>query len=641
MYEITDKEINWAEDILLPEGASFDKQRRKVIKCLTSKDIIACPGSGKTTTLLAKLLILERKLPLDNNKGICVLTHTNVAIDEIKYKIGNQNSILFHYPNNFSTIQSFVNRYLAIPAYQYFFKRDIYIIDNESYKSEFYKEFSRILRGYRENLIKKAGYSPVHSLLRLDYHEDQINIMWGDKPLEKVYSKKTKTYGILFNLKQKVLQRGILTFQEAFVLAQEYIKTFPEIKRLVSARFKYLFIDEMQDTSERQQQVIQSLFNSDKVVTQFYGDSNQAIYEGNNPNDVDNFVQSDSLSIDNSLRMSQSIANSIRTVCVTPQNLQGNEDIPNVKPTIIKFNEKSIEGVLPVFAELIDKHGLIKKGNRTFKAVGRVTYNSNSERIVIPSYYEHFKRKGKSPLYEADTFNEYINYFKSLDSKLTKDYRKAFIQCFLQLLRHLDIKHESRYFTEKSLIEYIDKKSQYGFEYIEGLMTQWILDLHSDIDIESDIRDYLQKEFLTHFEETLSNEALSNFFTTSIDVSDVQQELGTDLHKQPDYRFLSKNGDSFLINIDTIHGVKGETHTATLYLETFSYGYEFDSGKIIDYLKGIHSEPRIRQKQMLKLAYVGMSRPSHLLCIAIREDALIGHEEELIDIGWDIMNAIC
>src|SRR5699024_5057570 len=115
-------------------------------------------------------------------------------------------------------------------------------------------------------------------------------------------------------------------------------------------------------------------------------------------------------------------------------------------------------------------------------------------------------------------------------------------------------------------------------------------------------------------------------------------ELGTDLHKQPDYRFLSKNGDSFLINIDTIHGVKGETHTATLYLETFSYGYEFDSGKIIDYLKGIHSEPRIRQKQMLKLAYVGMSRPSHLLCIAIREDALIGHEEELIDIGWDIMN---
>ncbi|WP_369127725.1 UvrD-helicase domain-containing protein [Brevibacillus laterosporus] len=60
-----------------------------------SKDIQACPGSGKTTTLLAKLTILSRKLPLKSNKGICVLTHTNVAVDEIRKRLGGRADVFF------------------------------------------------------------------------------------------------------------------------------------------------------------------------------------------------------------------------------------------------------------------------------------------------------------------------------------------------------------------------------------------------------------------------------------------------------------------------------------------------------------------------------------------------------------------
>lgn len=638
MYQITDEDINWAGEILLPNGLRFDDQRRKVIKCLTSKDVIACPGSGKTTTLLAKLLILEKKLPLDNNQGICVLTHTNVAIDEIKDKIGNRNSRLFSYPNNFSTIQAFVNKYLAVPAYQYYFKKDIHIIDNEYYKNEFYKEFNRIFNGFRENIVKRAAHSPVHTLLRLDYYENKVRLMWGNKPLEQAYSEKTKTYKILSSLKNKILQRGILTFQEAFVLAQDYINTFPEIKSLMSARFKYLFIDEMQDTSFKQQQVIQNLFDSDKVVTQFYGDKNQAIYDGNSSNEVNNFVQEEPLSIDNSLRFSQSIADSIKTISVTPQELKGNGNIRGIKPTIIKFNKGNIEGVLPTFGELIDKNELVQEGNRTFKAIGRVTHNSDREKVVIPSYYKYFTRKEKSALEKAKTFNDYINYLKRLNTNLTKDYRKTFIKCFLNFLLHFNIKNDSRYFTEKSLMEFLNEKSPECIIHVEKLMTHWTLNLNSGISIESDIKKYLCNEFLSYFEVTISKETLSSFFLTGLEESGDEQEQPADFQKQSDYHFVSKNGESFPINLDTIHGVKGETHTATLYLETFHYGYEFDNGKIIDYLKRIHTEPKTRQKQMLKLAYVGMSRPSHLLCVAIREEAIKGHEVDLIGLGWDIVD---
>lgn len=80
----TDEEIKIAHDILLKGKKPFDVSRIDIIKENNSCYVQASPGSGKTTTLLAKLIILANKMPLPDGKGVCVLTHTNVAIDEIK-----------------------------------------------------------------------------------------------------------------------------------------------------------------------------------------------------------------------------------------------------------------------------------------------------------------------------------------------------------------------------------------------------------------------------------------------------------------------------------------------------------------------------------------------------------------------------
>ena len=82
--EITNEDIQYAESILLPLGKTFDDERRDFIRNLSTIDLQAVPGSGKTTALLAKLLILETKLPLHGSSGILVLSHTNAAVDEIK-----------------------------------------------------------------------------------------------------------------------------------------------------------------------------------------------------------------------------------------------------------------------------------------------------------------------------------------------------------------------------------------------------------------------------------------------------------------------------------------------------------------------------------------------------------------------------
>ena len=113
---ISDDEIRNAEKILLPNGKEFDEERKAFIRNFNTIDLQAVPGSGKTTALLAKLLILERKLPFDDGSGILVLSHTNAAIDEIKEKIQKHCPKLFSYPNFIGTIQSFVDDFLALTA---------------------------------------------------------------------------------------------------------------------------------------------------------------------------------------------------------------------------------------------------------------------------------------------------------------------------------------------------------------------------------------------------------------------------------------------------------------------------------------------------------------------------------------------
>ena len=109
MITITDNDIKYAERILLPDGLTFDQQRKDFIKNLERIDLQAVPGSGKTTVLLAKLLIIENQLPFSDGSGILVISHTNTAVDEIKDRIGSYCPKLFSYPNFVATIQSFVD----------------------------------------------------------------------------------------------------------------------------------------------------------------------------------------------------------------------------------------------------------------------------------------------------------------------------------------------------------------------------------------------------------------------------------------------------------------------------------------------------------------------------------------------------
>lgn len=111
---ISDEDVDWAIAVL--KLRDIDAPRRAFLKSLTTLDVAACPGSGKTTLVVAKLAILARKWK-SATRGICVLSHTNVAREESSHRLGNTDvgQRLLGYPHFIDTIHAFVSRFLATP----------------------------------------------------------------------------------------------------------------------------------------------------------------------------------------------------------------------------------------------------------------------------------------------------------------------------------------------------------------------------------------------------------------------------------------------------------------------------------------------------------------------------------------------
>ena len=65
--DVSDEQISEAEQLLLPPGATFGEEARNFIRNWGDIDLQAVPGSGKTTVLLAKLLILDRHIERNPN----------------------------------------------------------------------------------------------------------------------------------------------------------------------------------------------------------------------------------------------------------------------------------------------------------------------------------------------------------------------------------------------------------------------------------------------------------------------------------------------------------------------------------------------------------------------------------------------
>ncbi len=722
------EEIQSAHSILLKNKPYFEQDKIDIIECNESRDVKACPGSGKTTTLLAKLIILANRMPLPNNQGICVLTHTNVGIDEIKSKLGHKADILFKYPNHFGTIQSFVDKFLAIPALKKYCNTDVRKIDNDAankfilsefhkldkYRDKlhtflymkFYENFSLISseeissweadtgdKALKQKLIS-AGILNVKGKRVKKIYLDPKKSNWGElskliqeKNICKIVFDKKKEINNLIDiekdklisslkmdyihksisfdsfsfsfqcesgrsfvrLKENSFAKGILSFSDAYSLAFRYCNDNKEnLKNAFSSRFRYVFIDEMQDTDKHQLDIVDVIFNLRKTIIQCFGDHHQAIFNKVKSDEL--WQPTNTLEINGSKRFGENIAAILRSVCLEKNDmLVANPIISSLSPAIIVFDNPA--NVLPKFCELIQTKEVdsktiwdkSKEEKIRIKAIGWVgnsdDFTRSADNLTIKSYFPTFNKSIKKE--EKVDYDSLKSFLRKQDGSTVKDYSNKIIEALLHILSIVNKKYSNgktmRYYTKTSLLEYYANKSLEEFRLFKSDIAKWAKNIHNsegfcDATI-NEVKLFITSKFCDFFEIDATNHYIGQFLTN----------LPTDIPTDEEIRnnnIFSHNGIE--VEVATIHSVKGETHIATLYLETSYYG-KHESERIKEQLLGSYYIPSTKgeehKKETLKMAHVGMSRPKYFLCMAIHRDRF----DAALDISnggmWEIVNA--
>ncbi|WP_430394705.1 UvrD-helicase domain-containing protein [Enterococcus faecalis] len=548
---ITDDDIQICEELLLPSGCNFTEEQIKLIKCLDSTEIIACPGSGKTTLLLAKLLSVTNHYPLKHNSGVCVLSHTNVAINEIQDKFDKKIGELNSYPNFIGTIQSFIDKFVVFPYLTRFTSEQISILDQESYSNILWETAKANYPsfGIFYSFINKKAENLQHISSPVDYVKDlksdsDKNLLYKEKIITNKDSESAKQFA---NLKNFLLTKGITNFNDTYLFANLASKHFgEELNNILSKRFSYVFIDEYQDCDEVQRNVLDTIFNSSNITVQKIGDMDQAIFSSQNKQSSIWVADTNALHMRGSNRYHQAIANEVVKLRTNHEKIDSLVTDSSINPCLIVFDDSCIDEVVPTFAKIIKENEILcSSSSYPIKAIGMI---KNSTGLTISDYWKKYKLKTGNDT-NSDSFPTCIESIKeallngnlaSVHSSMISIFKKIFILCGKRT-------NTGGLYSESSIKQYLLDQTE---GYKDFLLTLTNIDFNNTI---------LYKLIIDHIKKVLDE--------NEFQYETVQKYL-TSGKAEKNNESVDYVEDDLKIIFETIYKTKGETHLATLYLET-------------------------------------------------------------------------
>jgi len=653
--EITDDDIRWAARLLgLPDNAFHgemgDDPRCAVLKCMESMDVAACPGSGKTTVLVAKLAILANKWRY-RTRGICVLSHTNAARREIEERLGSTavGRQLLAYPHYIGTIHGFVDSVLALP----WLRSQGYPIVTINTEICLERRWKALPERTRSGLEKNHHNRSVLTITSPAF--DVGEVRWARGHL----SANSDTYRQIKRVCQESADEGFFCYSEMLMWADTCLDNVPGLVSAIRDRFPILFIDEAQDNSEEQAKLLHHIFieGGNAVLRQRFGDSNQAIFKfvGAKGASTDPFPDPDlRKSVPNSHRFGSTIAKLAEPLGLVPHEggLVGNGP-PSICPgsctgerphTIFLFQDDTIGQVLPAYAELlIETFSKDELVYGVFTAVGQVHRNDkDTDRPRhVGHYWSDYDPELSKTSPQPQTFVQYVRAAQEHAERTGETYPgvEKIAQGVLRLAGMAeggrDIRRRRR--SHRHVLELLEDGKTTSSLY-QLLITQMVVR-----------RRILTKEtWNERWSECVrrigGKVAGANPTGAAVDSflewrdSDSLNAGGNEkAHRDNIYRY-PEDEPSVSIRLGSIHSVKGQTHTATLVLETFWHKHNLESLKEWLLCKRRHG-PGIgsTDTSRLRLHYVAMTRPTHLLCMAMKNSTFNDDEIALLEErGWRI-----
>jgi DNA helicase-2/ATP-dependent DNA helicase PcrA len=623
-------------------GAEGEDARLAVLRSNGSIDVAACPGSGKTTLLVAKLAILAKRWTSPAS-GVCVLSHTNVARFEIEKRLGSDSTgrAILSYPHFIGTIHGFVNQFIALPWLRSQ-GIDVVAIDDEVCLR---RRLNKLTPSQRSQVLKTKRRE---KLLRIvDAEHDLGLVPWGGGTL----GKRTQTYQAFVAACQAATEEGYFCHDDMMIWAAQALDRNPDLRSAVRQRFPVLFLDEVQDNDDIQSAILHRLFvEGDRpVVRQRFGDMNQAIYGSASATDVngtngDLFPNSAiSIQVANSHRFGTQIATLANGLALSPPGLVGLREYPGDEQgrqaAILLFCTQQSAAVLPAFAHLLTtRFSLAERAAGVFAAVGAVHRDTN--RPDPPNCVAHYWDGYDHELARIEgRSSTLIGYLRRgvRDAAGTGDVRPIAEKAADAVLRlatmlNSSIRHPNlanRFRQLGRLLEH-DAATLRRFHLLCWKVASG--ELPANVGVWQ-----TWKKPITDIATALLEGAAAG---SAEDFMAWEDERGAvDASAAPGNIFSYPSMEPAVrIKVGSIHSVKGETHLATLVFDTYYKGSHLT--RIKDWLTGARSgltanKPELRQS--LKQHYVAVTRPSHLLCLAMRSDAFTDAELVLLRArNWNI-----
>ncbi len=304
-----------------------DAQRAPVVHKDGPLMVIAGAGSGKTRVLTYRIAhLMEQGVDAFN---ILALTFTNKAAKEMKKRIativGNseaKNLWMGTFHSVFAKLLRFESDKLGYPSnFTIYDTQDSQRLiasiikemglDKDIYK---YKQIQNRISSYKNSLITVKAYFQNPELVEAD-----------------AMAKRPRLGEIYQNYVDRCFKAGAMDFDDLLLRTNELLTRFPEVLMKYQERFKYILVDEYQDTNHSQYLIVKALSDRYQNIC-VVGDDAQSIYSfrGANISNILNFQ-----------RDYDDVA-----VYRLEQNYRSTKNIVNAANSIIAKNKNQLEKVV-------------------------------------------------------------------------------------------------------------------------------------------------------------------------------------------------------------------------------------------------------------------------------------------------------
>ena len=392
-----------------------ESQREAVKQTEGPVMIIAGAGSGKTRVLTYRIAHLIEKGCDPFN--ILSLTFTNKAAREMKERIqkvvGDEARNLW-----MGTFHSVFARILRIEADKINYPKNFTIYDSDDSKSlirDILKEQNLDDKTYKPSAVLNRISSAKNNLYTWKDYQDNTDYASDDKSTGK------PKMGMLFEMYSKrCFKAGAMDFDDILFNTWRLFNEHPEVLYKYQTKFKYVMVDEFQDTNFAQYIIVKKLSAMHQNIC-VVGDDAQSIYafRGANIQNILNFEKDyedlKTFKLEQNYRSTKTIVQAANSVIVVNKN-QLKKDVwtdnhPGEKIRVLKAlsdNEEGYQVASSIFEDKMNK----QLQNKDFAILYRTNAQSRSMEEALRKQNIPYRVFGGVSFYNRKEIKDLLAYFR-------------------------------------------------------------------------------------------------------------------------------------------------------------------------------------------------------------------------------------